>query len=506
MPGYGSKVWPAPAGAVWHSGTATVARGPCQGGPATAGPSGHTWHVEFGVLAPHQWRGGAAGVARLRLHHPAIPSRHHLAWQPRAGGKGLLPRQPSYCSTGQPGLASDAQCGGPSLVARGHCHCGSAMAVLAGWPRQAPSIAVSLRRQRRDDAGAARQWPYWPVGPGRRSPTQRPAPAARGRCQGDLAMAAPSGRTCQALSGVTARCQRQGGASGAAWLQCNCPAGLGRRRPALRPHADSEGALLGWPGYSVTVWPDLSGAVWCDSPVPTARGCFWCGLATMQLSGWPRQVPSGATAPHRQQGSAAGMARLQWHGLAGPGTCHPVLWTSASSEGVFLVWLGFGSMVWLALAGQSSAAARSQWRGTAAGAARLQQHWPAGPRRHNSAQWPGTGGEEVLVGQPGYDGTVWPALAFAILHSSLVVAVKGQCQSSPATATPPSRPQQEQPGAAVQCQQLGSTVGAAQLLWHHLTGPGRSHLVLRTSAGNEGALSGWPGYGSTIWPTPAGAV
>lgn len=126
-----------------------------------------------------------------------------------------------------------------------------------------------------------------------------PMPTVRERCWDGPATASQSGRTCQALSGATARCQQQGGASGVAWLQCNCLAGLGRCRPELQPRTDSKGALLGWPGYSGTVWLALVHAIRCCGPVPAARGCFWCGLALAAWSGWPWQAN-----PVRQPGAS----------------------------------------------------------------------------------------------------------------------------------------------------------------------------------------------------------
>lgn len=257
-PGYGSTVWLAPEGTVWRDGPATAARGRCQGGLATAAPSGQHRQAPSSTAAPHRQPDGATMAARVQQHSPTGPSRRHVAQQPRTGTEGALPGWLGFSSTFWPAPANTVQRVSLAPMTRVHGQGSTATAAQSGWPRQVPSSAV-------------------------------------------------------------APCHWRGGTAGVARPQQHNLAGTSRHHPERQPLASTEGVLPGWPGYGGTVWPAWAGTIQSSSPAPVAKGGFQGSPAMAARPGWPWQGTFSASNPCWLRQGAARVARLQQHGLARPG-------------------------------------------------------------------------------------------------------------------------------------------------------------------------------------------
>lgn len=154
----------------------------------------------------------------------------------------------------------------------------------------------------------------------------------------------------------------------------------------------------------------------------------------------------------------------------------------------------------------SGTAALQRWRGAPARAARQRQDRPAIPGMWSSACWPHTSGEGAPPGWPGYGCTIRPSPAGTIWHGSPVLAARGCCLGSPATAAPASLAWPVMPSAVAPRWWRGGTVIVAQLWQSWLAGPDRRHPLLCPCAGSAGTMLGRPGNGSTGRSALAGAV
>lgn len=154
----------------------------------------------------------------------------------------------------------------------------------------------------------------------------------------------------------------------------------------------------------------------------------------------------------------------------------------------------------------SHVAARSQQRGGAARAARLQRHGLADPGSSRLVRQLGTGGEEVKLGWPSYSGTVWLAPAGTAWHGGPTLAARGCHWGDPVMTAQFGRARQAPSSTMVPRQWRGGAATAAQLQWPSLASPGRRRPARQPSDRDKEALLVWPSNASTVWPAAAGTV
>jgi len=441
LPGWPScngTVQPAPAGTVWHSSLALVAR-------------------------------GTARVAWLEWHGLASPGRRHPAQLPCAGDNGELPGQPAYGSTVWPLPAGAIWRGFLVPAARGSCQGGPATAEQSCRSQQAPSsTATWCRRQGGADRAAqvclhclaAAVGAMW---------CSSSVLTTRGSCRGNPTTATQSCQPRQALFIAVALCRQQGGATRVAQLQWRWLAGPGN------------------------AFQHVSLAM-------TARGR--CGVvpAMEAWSGQPWKALFGMAVPCWQRVGAFGAAQLQRPGLAGPRRRRPARQPSNGDEGALPGWHSNAGTVWPVAAGMVQRSSTRRWRGGTAGAAQLQLHSLAGPARHCPAWQLRDGGEVALPRRPSSGSLVRTAPAGTIRRGGLAAEVRGCCRGGPATAPQSGWPWQVPSGTAAPRWQRGGAAGAAQLWWPSPSSPSRHRPVQRPCVGVEGALLEQPGYSDQVGP------
>lgn len=139
-PSYGGTVWPDPAGSVRQGSPVPAGRERCQGGPATAAPSGR-------------------------------PGRRHLERQPSTGGKQAPLGRPGYGSMVCWALAGAVwHIHSVPVGAGGRCQGIPGQAAQAGRPWLVLSGSFALRWQQEGAAGAAQKRRHSLAGPGRCHP------------------------------------------------------------------------------------------------------------------------------------------------------------------------------------------------------------------------------------------------------------------------------------------------------------------------------------------------